>query len=130
MSPDYGFPLFLVLTVLLLGGVVASGLRGVLRVHLTLVALALAALGVTIAFAKQLGELYDLESAGWITPVHLTVAKVTTAAYLLPIATGVLTLRNRRHKRLHFRCAMAVLAMTLATTGLGLWMILAAERLD
>ena len=129
MSPDYGFPLFLVLTVLLLGGVVATGLRGVLPLHLALVALALVSLGVTIFFAKRLGELYDLESAGWITPVHLTVAKLTTAAYLLPITTGVLTLRNRRHRRVHFRCAMAVLAMTLVTTGLGLWMILAAERL-
>ena len=129
MSPDYGFPLFLVLTVLLLGGVVATGLRGVLPLHLALVALALVSLGVTIVFAKRLGELYDLEAAGWITPVHLTVAKLTTAAYLLPITTGVLTLRNRRHRRVHFRCAMAVLAMTLVTTGLGLWMILAAERL-
>ena len=129
MSPDYGFPLFLVLTVLLLGGVVATGLRGVLPLHLALVALALVSLGVTIFFAKRLGELYDLESAGWITPVHLTVAKLTTAAYLLPITTGVLTLRNRRHRCVHFRCAMAVLAMTLVTTGLGVWMILAAERL-
>lgn len=130
MSPDRGFPFFLVLTVLLLGGVVASGLRGKLRLHLALVASALGSLGVTIAFAKQLGELYDLASAGWITPVHLTVAKLTTAAYLLPIATGVMTLRDRRHKRWHLRCALTVLAMTLVTTGLGLWMILAAERLD
>ena len=80
-------------------------------------ALALVSLGVTIVFAKRLGELYDLESAGWITPVHLTLAKLTTAAYLLPITTGILTLRNRRHKRLHFRCAMAVLAMTLRHHG-------------
>jgi hypothetical protein len=130
LSPDYGFPLFLVLTVLLLGGVVASGLKGLLRLHLPLVALALASLGVTIWFAERLGEHYDLESAGWITPVHLTVAKLTTAAYLLPIGTGVLTLRNRRHKRLHLCCALTVLALTLLTTGLGLWMILAAERID
>jgi hypothetical protein len=129
LSPDRGFTLFLVLTVLLLGGVVASGLRGRLRLHLPLVAAALVSLGVTIAFAKRLGELYDLASAGWITPVHLTVAKLTTAAYLLPIATGVMTLRDRRHKPWHLRCAIAVLAMTLVTTGLGLWMILAAERL-
>jgi hypothetical protein len=130
LSPDRGFPLFLVLTVLLLGGVVASGLRGRLRLHLALVAAALSSLGVTIAFAKQLGELYDLASAGWITPVHLTVAKLTTAAFLVPVATGVMTLRDRRHKRLHRHCALTVLAMTLVTTGLGLWMILAAERLD
>ena len=98
------------------------------RKSLTLTPADLASLGVTIWFAERLGEHYDLESAGWITPVHLAVAKLTTAAYLLPIGTGVLTLRNRRHRSLHLRCALTVLALTLLTTGLGLWMILAAER--
>jgi hypothetical protein len=130
LSPDVGFPLCLALTVVLLGGVVASGRRARLRLHLTLVVLALTALGVTIWFAERLGEHYDLESAGWITDVHLAVAKLSTAAYLLPLATGVMTLRDRRHKRLHLRCAIAVLALTLLTTGLGLSMILAAERID
>jgi len=129
VSPDLGFPLFLVATVLLLGGVVATGLRGRLRLHLALVASALASLAVAIWYAKQLGNLYDLESAGLVTDVHLALAKATTAAYLLPLVTGALTLRNRRHKPLHFKLAMAVLALTLLTTVLGLWMILAAERL-
>ena len=129
MTPDLGFPLFLVLTVLLLGGVVASGLRGRLRLHLALVASALASLGVAIWYAKQLGNLYDLESAGLVTDVHLALAKLTTAAYLLPLVTGVLTLRDRRHKPLHFKLAMTVLALTLLTTVLGLWMLLAADRL-
>lgn len=129
MSPIVGFPAFLVLTVALLGGVVATGLRRRMRLHLILVASALASLGVTIFFAEQLGELYDLASAGRITPVHLTMAKLTTVAYLLPIVTGAMTLRDRRRRPLHFKAAMAVLALTLLTTATGLWMILAAERL-
>jgi hypothetical protein len=129
LSPVVGFPAFLVLTVALLGGVVASGLRRRMRLHLILVASALSSLGVTIFYAEQLGELYDLASAGRITPVHLTLAKLTTVAYLLPIATGAMTLRDRRRRPLHFKAAMAVLALTLLTTATGLWMILAAERL-
>jgi hypothetical protein len=129
LSPVVGFPAFLVLTVALLGGVVASGLRRRMRLHLFLVASALSSLGVTIFYAEQLGELYDLASAGRITPVHLTLAKLTTVAYLLPIVTGAMTLRDRRRRPLHFKAAMAVLALTLLTTATGLWMILAAERL-
>jgi hypothetical protein len=40
-----------------------------------------------------------------------------------------MTLRDRRRRPLHFKAAMAVLALTLLTTATGLWMILAAERL-
>lgn len=129
MSPVVGFPAFLVLTVALLGGVVATGLRRRMRLHLTLVASALASLGVTIFYAEQLGELYDLAAAGRITPVHLTLAKLTTVAYLLPLATGAMTLRDRRRRSLHFKSAMLVLGLTLLTTATGLWMILAAERI-
>jgi hypothetical protein len=130
LSPDVGFPLCLALTIVLLAGVVLSGRRARLRLHLALVVLALTSLGVTIWFAERLGEHYDLASAGWITDVHLAVAKLSTAAYLLPLATGALTLRDRRHRRLHLRCAIAALLLTLITTGLGLAMILSAERVD
>ena len=129
MSPDFGFVAFLGVTVVLLGGVVATGLRRRLRVHLVLVALAVSSLGATIWFAEQLGELYDLEAAGWVKPLHLTLAKLTTAAYLLPIGTGFATLRDRRRRPLHFKAAMAVLALTAVATGTGIWMLLAAERL-
>ena len=130
MDPDLGFPLFLGLTVAILALVVWTGVKGRVRLHLPLVGSALASLGVTIWFAERLGERYDLEGAGLITPVHLTVAKVTTLAYLLPIATGLRTLRDRRHKRLHFRAAMLVLGMTLLTAVTGTWMLLSAERTD
>jgi hypothetical protein len=129
VNPDVGFPLFLVVTVLLLAGVVKSGLDARLRLHLSLVAAALASLGVTIWFAEQLGEHYDLDSAGRITDVHLALAKLTTVAYVLPVVTGAMTLRDRKHRPVHLKCAITVLALTLLTTVLGLWMILAADRI-
>lgn len=123
------FPFFLVLTVLLLAGVVVTGLTGRVKPHLTLVGLTLASLGLTIFYAAQLGELYDLDSAGAITPVHLMLAKIATFAYLAPAISGAMTLRNRAHKRLHFRLAMVVLGLTVAAAGTGLWMLLAAQPL-
>lgn len=129
MTPQVGFPLFLVVTVLLLGGVVITGKQALLRRHLTLVALALASLGVTIWFAEQLGEFYDLEAAGAITPLHLTLAKITTFGYLLPLITGVMTWRNRRWRGLHARVAILILVLTVLTTVTGAWMLWAAEPL-
>jgi hypothetical protein len=129
MPPLIGFAGFLGLTVSLLGVVVASGLKARLRVHLPAVALALASLGVTIYFAEKLGREFDLKAAGAIYPVHLFVAKVATAAYLLPIATGVRTLRDRTRRRAHFASAMLVLALTVLTAITGTWMLLAAPRL-
>lgn len=129
MSPQVGFVTFLLATVLLLCGVVWSGMRARVPLHLTLVAAAVASLGVTIYFAPKLGDLYDLEAAGWITPFHLTLAKITTASYVLPLASGVMTLRDRRHRRAHLVLAMLTLAMTAITALTGTWMILAAPRI-
>ena len=39
-------------------------------------------LAITIYWAEQLGEEYDLETAGVITPIHLWMAKFTVAAWL------------------------------------------------
>jgi hypothetical protein len=129
VSPDLGFPVFLGVTVLLLVAVVLTGLRGRVRPHLTLVALAVASLGTTIWFAEQLGDLYDLASAGAITPIHLTIAKITTLGYLGPVITGVMTLRDRRHRRLHRVLALSVLGLTAVTAVTGSLMLMAAERL-
>lgn len=129
MHPTVGFPLFLVLTVALLGCDVWTGLRAKRRQHLTLVALTIVSLGIAIYFAEQLGELYDLEAAGRIYPVHLAIAKIATAAYLLPIVTGIRLLRGGRSRRLHLRVAMLAIALTVTTAVTGTWMILAAERL-
>ena len=123
MNPAVAFPSFLGLTVLLLGVVLFSGLKGRLRLHLPAVALAMVSLGLTVYFAEKLGERYDLKAAGVITPIHLTLAKVTTVAYLLPVVTGILTLRNRSYKRLHFRVAVGVLALTVPTLVTGCVMV-------
>ena len=128
-DPKLLFPAFLVGTVLLLVAVVATGLRGRVRPHLALVALTVASLGTTIYFAEKLGALFDLDSAGAITPVHLALAKLATLAYLGPVVSGVMTLRNRAHKRLHLRIALMVLALTVATACTGVWMLSAAEPL-
>lgn len=129
MTATAGFVVFLLVTLLLLGAVVATGFAARRRLHLTLVVSAVASLGVTIFYAEQLGLEYDLEAAGWITPVHLTLAKLTTLAYLLPIATGIAVLRNARHRPLHRKIAYLVLSLTVLTAITGTWMILASERI-
>jgi hypothetical protein len=129
MSPERGFVVFLALTLALLGLVVATGLRAVRRVHLTAVALAVASLGTTIFFAERMGDHYDLAAAGTITPVHLTIAKLTTLAYLAPLVTGILTTRDARWRARHRVCAFTVLGLTVATAVTGTWMVLAAPRI-
>ena len=123
LGPQVGFPLFLALTIVTLAAVVITGLKGRVRLHISLVATAVAFLAIAIYFAEKLGRFYDLASAGVITPIHLTIAPIATAAYLLPVITGVLTLRDRRHKRLHFKLAMLVLALTVLTALTGSLML-------
>lgn len=117
----------LALTVALLVLVMLTGLRRRRRLHLFLVICALSALGITIFFAERLGDRYDLEAAGLITPIHLTIAKITTAAYLLPVVTGVMTWRDNRWRRLHRVFAFSVLGLTLLTALTGTLMLLSAE---
>jgi hypothetical protein len=128
-GPQVLFPALLAATVLLLGAAVVTGLRGRVRLHLWTVGTTVVSLGLTIWSAEQLGELYDLDAAGAIKPVHLALAKIATAGYLAPLITGWMTLRDRRHKRLHFRCAMAILVLTVTAAITGTWMLLAAEPL-
>lgn len=129
MTPQIGFIAFLLLTVVLLGAVLWTGFTHRLAAHLTLVAGTLAALGTAITFAIQLGELYDLEAAGRITPIHLFLAKLTTALYLLPLISGIATLRNRRFLWLHKNLAFFVVAMTLVSTVTGAIMLYRAVPL-
>lgn len=123
------FSSLLVLTVVLLALVVLTGLRAQRKRHLTLVASTLVALAATIWAAIVLGEQYDLEAAGWITPVHLGLARVSTASFLLPAATGLLTLRDGRVRPWHRWAAFIAVGLTLAAAVTGVWMILGAERL-
>jgi hypothetical protein len=123
------FVLCLGSTVVALVVVVITGLRARVRLHIACVALTVALLGATIYYAMRVGELYDLSVAGAITPIHLTLARITTAAFLLPLATGVMTLRNRAHRRLHFKLAMLVLALTAASAISGAIMLWLSEPL-
>ncbi len=129
LEPTLGFLLFLVITLAFLGGVVFTGFRAKRPIHLTLVVFAVLSLGITIYFAERLGELYDLETAGMIYPVHLFFAKTTTAAYLLPVLSGIATIRNPVRKNLHRRIAFLILALTVVTAVTGTWMVMVSERL-
>jgi len=128
LNAEGRFAAFLALTLLFLGLAVATGLRRKRRAHLVVVACAIASLGASIAATRPLGALYDFESAGRIYPVHLFIAKTTAALYLLPIATGALTLRRVRFRALHSKVAFLVLGMTVVTAATGMWLLLAAER--
>jgi multisubunit Na+/H+ antiporter MnhB subunit len=130
LSPGGGFTLFLLTTDLLLALVLATGLRAKRRVHIPAVVAMVISLGITIYFAEKLGEQYDVRSAGLITPIHLTLAKITTVGYLAPIATGIMTLRDPRRRKLHGRIAFVLVGMTLLTTGTGLAMLLLADPIS
>ena len=124
-----GFLLSLAVTLVILGGVVYTGKRAMRPRHLVLVARTVASLVVTIVFAERLGEHYDLESAGRLYPFHLAVAKTAVALYLLPIASGIATIRNARYRKLHGRLAYLSILFTVGTAISGTAMLLAAEPL-
>ncbi len=128
-SAAIGFVASLAVTLAILAGVVVTGRAAKRKVHIPLVIGAVASLGVTIYFAEKLGELYDLESAGVIYPIHLALAKTTTVGYLLPLVTGVLTVRDATRIVWHRRCAYFILVMTVLTAATGTTMVLMAERL-
>jgi hypothetical protein len=128
-APQVLFPTFLLLTVALLGVVVYTGIKAKLRLHITFVVLTVLSLAAAIVAALALGKLYDLESAGWITPVHLKIARIATYAYVLPAATGVMTYRDRKHRKLHFWMAMLTLGLTVLAAVTGAWMIFQATPL-
>lgn len=123
MTPTIGFIGALAMTLVFLGAAVVTGFKAKRRVHLSCVAGAVAMLVATIYYAIELGKLYDLDSAGIITPIHLKTAKVNTAAYLLPVITGLRTLKNPAGRKLHGRVAMAVLALTVFTAVTGALML-------
>lgn len=129
MTAATGFVLFLVITLVLLGAVVVTGKKTMRRRHLTLVALAYIGLGLAIYYAELLGEEYDLDSAGLIYPVHLAFAKTTVYAYLLPVITGIMTIKAKCTRTTHGRVAVAVILLTVVTAVTGLWMVLAATPL-
>ena len=129
MTDVQGFLAGLLATVALLLGVIVSGLREARRAHSPRVLFFFASPGLTIFYAERMGRALDLEAAGWITPVHLALAKGTTLAYVLPVVSGFLALSSERWKARHKVLAWLLVGLTLLTVATGAWMTLAAPRL-
>lgn len=129
MGAEAGFLTALLTTVAFLAAAAVMGRKRRIRAHVSLVVCAVTSLAVAITFALRVGELYDLEAAGVITPIHLNLARATTVTYLWPLATGPLAARGRVSPRLHRTGAYLALGMTLAATVTGVLMLLGAERL-
>ena len=125
MAASTGFLASFALTLLAAGGVVYTGFKARRRQHLPLVALTLVLLAATIYFAEQLGHELDVQSAGVITPIHLTLAKLATLSFLLPLITGLRTLRHPSTRPVHRIAAFTALTLTVAaaTTGTAMWLM-------
>ena len=124
MSATSGFVLCLAATLFFLGCAVATGLKAKRKQHLASVAGAVMMLAASIYAALRLGRVYDIHAAGAITPIHLTLARITTACYLLPIASGLRTIFVPRTRPLHRKLAFLVLSMTVLTAITGTVMLL------
>lgn len=129
MSPLTGFGVSFAVTLVFLGAVIATGKTRRIRPHIACVVAMLCALAWTIHEAYGVGEVYDLVSAGVVTPIHLTLAKVTTVAFLAPLVSGVSALYRPAARRVHAKIAWAVIALTVvcAITGV-VMMMLASPR--
>lgn len=130
MTATAGFLTFLVVTVALLCLVLWTGFRAKRRLHIPLVVATVVALGVTIYYAEMLGREYDLDSAGVLKPIHLTLAKIATLSYVFPVATGIRTIFVPKTRALHRQIAFVVLALTVAALVTGTMMVLMAEPLE
>lgn len=129
MNPGAGFVIFLFVTLVCLGFAVVTGRAAKRKKHLCWVSGAVLGLLVSVYYAERLGELYDLESAGWIYPFHLLIARVSTASYLVVICSGIATIRQSSRRKTHGRIAYSVLGLTVLTAVTGVWMISAATLL-
>jgi hypothetical protein len=129
VDPTLRFFASLLATVVLLLATVYTGYTKRLRLHFVCVAGSVSLLGASIWAALQLSAIYDIHSAGWITPLHLTLARITTLLYLLPLVTGLWTYRDRGQRKKHRAAAFLVLGLTVLTTITGAWMLLASERI-
>jgi hypothetical protein len=123
LSALAGFALCLAATIVFLGCAVATGLKARRRLHLTSVACAVAMLAASIYYALKVGHVYDIHAAGVITPIHLVLARITTACYLLPVASGLRTIYVPKTRRLHRKLAFLVLGMTVLTAITGTIML-------
>jgi len=129
MTPEAGFLAALLVTVGFLLGAAITGRKRIIRIHVRFVAGAVLSLGVAIFFALKVGERYDLEAAGWITPFHKALAKITTATYLWPLITGPLARSGKVRPSVHRLGAWLALGLTVASTVTGIIMLARATPL-
>ena len=127
MGPVTGFLTALLVTVAFLVGAAITGRLRRIKHHVALVACAVISLGIAIVFALRVGEVYDLEAAGVITPIHLNLARFTTVMYLWPLLTGPLAAMGKISPKVHRVGAYVALGLTLAATITGVLMLLGAE---
>lgn len=130
LPAEAGFLTALLVTVGFLVGAAWTGKTKRIAAHVKFVLAAVGSLGIAIWFALALGELYDLEAAGRITPIHLTLARITTFVYLWPLVTGPLAHRGRIPRGVHRAGAWIALVLTVAATITGVMMLMGAERLS
>ena len=130
MDPMIEFVIAFLCTVLALVGVLWTGLRWRIKrrraLHLGLVGVSVCLLVWTIIAALDLGTGYDLDSAGRIYPVHMFLARLATLGLLLPVVTGLVTLRTGKQHRYHRQGALAAFSLIVLAAITGIWMILAA----
>lgn len=133
MTPLTTFVLAFGLTLGCLVVTLVSGLRWRIKrrrgLHLGSVVCALGCFAWTIAAAYRLGDLYDLEAAGWIFPVHMFIARAGTAALLLPAVSGLVVLKTGRHHALHRKLAFLAFGTVVLAALTGFWMLYAAPYL-
>lgn len=129
MTPTLAFTAAFCVTLALLGVVAWSGIRAKRRVHVPAVGLTGISLGVTIWFAYRLGHTLDLASAGIITPIHLTLARIATLAILAAIVMGLVALRSPNRIRLHKRVAWIALSLVVLSAITGVAMVSMASTI-
>jgi len=127
LTPTIAFAAAFLVTLALLVVVAWSGMRAKRRVHIPAVGLAVVALAVTIWFAYRLGAVYDLESAGVITPIHLFLARFATLSIVITIVFGLRTLFVPKSLRFHKRLAWFSLTIVVLAAITGVVMIVLAS---
>ncbi|MCY2959365.1 MAG: hypothetical protein NTY35_04300 [Planctomycetota bacterium] len=127
MTPTFAFAAAFLVTLVLLGVVAWSGMRAKRRVHIPAVGLTVLSLGVTIYYAYALGRVLDLKSAGIITPIHLTLARVATLSIVLTAALGLRTLFFQKTLRAHKWSARISLSLVVLAAITGIVMVSLAE---
>ena len=100
------------------------------KVHIGSVVVALGFFAWTIATAYKLGALYDLESAGWIYPVHMVLARTGTAFLLLPAISGLVVLKTGKHHMRHRVLAFVAFGTVALAAITGFWMLYMAPLVE